>query len=861
MSVLHSFYEEKISENLILSDLEKEILNLIESEEREYYDNLIGEEASADVFLNLTRMRNSLLNWYDFSEGAEILEIGSGYGALTGVLCEKGGHVTAVENNLLHARMIHKRYQKRKNLDIFVQPVEEVIKGRKFDYIVVEGFLELLADGRMNPSRVYEEFLGKLKGALKESGVLLFTAENRYGLKYFCGEPDPYTQISFNGINGCPGGSRAYLFNRQELVDLVEAAGFSCYRFYYPLPDHKLTQAVYSDEYMPKGSIRDRVIPYYLHPEALVAAEDNLYDDLIHNHVLGFFANSFLVECRMKQAENYPVFAAVSTDREEENAFATVIYRNHVVKKKALYAKGRDTLEKMQRNMEDMRRHGVRVIPSVICCDMAEMPYVEQMNFAQYLAKIIREDQKEFERLIELLYQNILKSSAPGDRRKCELPLTDFSTEETGEILKNAYIDMIPYNCFYMDEELVFYDQEFVKENFPAKYVLFRALRYLYLYIPDAEQYISLSHFKEKYEMKKIWQLFEEQEGRFTAQNRNEKELGPFYRWAAIDKTKIYNRSRKDGEKLPEKGEGGGRESVDRKLQNQYEWEKDENLQKIKKARLEIYRFFLKLCETHRLRYCAIYGTLLGAVRHNGFIPWDDDIDIAMPRQDYDRLCEIAQKGEIDPPFFFQTPESDPDCFYGGYGKLRNSNTAEIDDLNKGKNCNKGICIDIFPLDASFAEEKRRKKQIQKITFYQELLFIKVYPEGCHRLNRISKKQKKRLYFISRLFTHNRICRRLYQAMTMCREESGKLEILARYVQENERKSFDEKDFAYSVMLPFEDTGIIVPIGYRNWLKNQVGADYKLYPQKNARKPHHAARYDVERSWLKVEVQEKRRKE
>lgn len=98
---------------------------------------------------------------------------------------------------------------------------------------------------------------------------------------------------------------------------------------------------------------------------------------------------------------------------------------------------------------------------------------------------------------------------------------------------------MIPYNCFYVDGQILFYDQEFVKENCPAKYVLFRALRYTYIYIPEAESRIPLQYFKDRYQLNNLWNIFEREEAAFVEDNRNYNTLEAFYKWASVDRREI----------------------------------------------------------------------------------------------------------------------------------------------------------------------------------------------------------------------------------------------------------------------------------------------------------------------------------
>ena len=828
MSVLYNRYEKSILEDCAVSNTDEAILGLIEEYEEEYYDGLIPSDSSWDVFMNLSRMRNSLLNWYDFGSGAEILEINSGYGALTGLLCDRGDQVTALESSMLHARILNKRYSRRENLRICAGNLDDIPEGQNFDYIVTIGAF----DGRLSRNA---EYVKKLLGMLKPSGKLLIAVENRYGSRYFCGETNELVSTPFGGINGTLSGERS-LFSRQELIDCVLEAGAQKYKIFYPMPDYKLTQAVYTDEYMPGGSIRDRVIPYYMHPENLVALEDRIYDDLIKNKVLHFFANSFLIECSLDAKEDKAIYAALSTDRERSHAFATVIQNNDTVIKRALYPEGKAVLQNVYENLCDIRNRGVSIVPVRMQDSCLEMPFIREKNLADLLAEMIHRDREEFEDIIEKLYQEILRSAEHVSISRSALNMKKIPEEEIGAILREAYIDMIPYNCFYSDGVFSFYDQEFKRENFPAKYVLFRTLRYMYFYIPDAESIIPLQYFKEKYLLVRLWGIFEKEEARFIDENRNSSAMEQFYKWTKVDEKKLPGH-----EEMP---------SI-RAVQSGYDYENDEQLKAVKEVQLDLLKYFSGFCRKYDLRYCAIYGTLLGAVRHRGFIPWDDDIDIAMPRADYERLKALAEE-KMEEPYFFQIPENDPECFYGGYGKLRNSMTSALEGVNSGHKCNQGIWIDIFPLDDCYEDEEKRRKHISRINFVQQLLRYKVYPEREWILNDVSRGRQHMIKMISRLISHKKLCRYLDELITGCGEETDKLAILSRYIKPDELAVFEKEDFAFAFSMEFEDTEISVPVGYKNWLYKNVGEDYLIYPRPKFRVPHHRAKFAVDKSYREM---------
>ena len=114
---------------------------------------------------------------------------------------------------------------------------------------------------------------------------------------------------------------------------------------------------------------------------------------------------------------------------------------------------------------------------------------------------------------------------------------------------------------------------------------------------------------------------------------------------------------------------------------------------------LDMLNEFIRVCEENKLNYFLGYGSLLGAIRHKGFIPWDDDIDVLMFREDFEKLCTIADS-VFKFPYFFQTPITEKGHnFFRTHPQLRNSLTTGAIKADIHKNINRGIFIDIFVLD------------------------------------------------------------------------------------------------------------------------------------------------------------------
>lgn len=123
----------------------------------------------------------------------------------------------------------------------------------------------------------------------------------------------------------------------------------------------------------------------------------------------------------------------------------------------------------------------------------------------------------------------------------------------------------------------------------------------------------------------------------------------------------------------------------------------DENRKKIWAIVLDILIQFDSICRKHDLKYFLAFGALLGAIRHKGYIPWDDDLDVCMPRKDFELFVKYAQL-ELKEPYFLQIPGED-NGYYFAFPKIRNTNTCCISEAFRYEKFNQGIALDIFILD------------------------------------------------------------------------------------------------------------------------------------------------------------------
>lgn len=250
-----------------------------------------------------------------------------------------------------------------------------------------------------------------------------------------------------------------------------------------------------------------------------------------------------------------------------------------------------------------------------------------------------------------------------------------------------------------------------------------------------------------------------------------------------------------------------------------------ERMKHIWAVELDLLCRFDEVCKKHNLRYYAAYGTLLGTVRHHGFVPWDDDIDLCMMRDDYEKLKLIAAD-EFKEPYFFQD-------WYNSCGrtwifsKLRNSRTTAIEFPDKGAEFNQGMFIDINALDEfDDGNVDVTFKKVQRELFdcinnpvrtLKEVIAGKQFTMNIDAIVALSKD------YIT--------AQRLFDQLTL--ENFGQSDLVGYYCDEvrgNDRY-FSKSAFAETLYMDFEGFSMPVPAGYDIVLTKWYG-DY-MTPRQN----------------------------
>ena len=494
-------------------DIEKEILKIVKTQGS--YESM--ENVPFPVLYHLSRVRENILNWYPFQEDATCLEIGSGCGAISGLLCERMKKVVSVELSKQRADINMARHERVPNLEIWVGNLNYMVFGEQFDYIVLNGVFEY-APGFTEGDQPCETFLKNIKRLLKPEGILLIAIENRFGLKYFAGAPEDHTNGYFDGIAGYPDNHSVRTFSKGEWERLMEACGFSYHRFYYPYPDYKFPREVFTDESLKEQKYGLPTWNFTKYRMALFR-EGQVAETIQQDGRMDYFANSFLIEMSRNQirADKKVLYAKMSTDRDRHFSIATTIEEQNgekVVVKQPMTNEAKRHLQNMQNKQKD---YGSWISLGVKAKgDAVVTPFLQEKSLGQQAKQAIYEHNVEkVKNLISTVSMLCEKeSAATGNRHIVSREMSGRERTEFAQVfgtsqicpelpcIAPANIDLILDNIFEKDGKYRVIDCEWIFDfPVPVAFIIWRAINELYSSYPQLEQDCRMQELLEEYQI------------------------------------------------------------------------------------------------------------------------------------------------------------------------------------------------------------------------------------------------------------------------------------------------------------------------------------------------------------------------
>ncbi len=446
----------------------------------------------------IRELPKGLLSWYPWQAGDRVLYIGKETDSIVELLQDRKIEVISVEAE-----------------ESFQESLCQ-LSPSFFNYIIAIHVLEKNSEPK--------KLLAQWRHLIGERGKLFLGVENRFGLRYFCGDRDPYTGRNYDGIenyrraemiqNGVWKGRN---YARFEIENMLLESGWKRRKFYSVLPDLDCPQMIFAEDYDPKEEMNTRYFPSYHFPDTVFLEEEMLCNDLAKNSMFHQMANTYLIECSVDGKWSGMRQVTASVDRGREYSFTTVVWDNNTVEKCAVYPEGQKHLIQLDKNMRDIKAHGISVVDGELKGKSYCMPYIEGQVALSYLRELMCTNKELFYRELDRFRDTIVKSSEIEEDKEYEL------------VFQKGYIDLVPLNCFYVKGDYVFYDQEFCVEKLPVKVVLTRMVDLLYMGEARLDKILPNRELLERYDLWERRGEWRRISGEFLAKLRKEKELKVFY--------------------------------------------------------------------------------------------------------------------------------------------------------------------------------------------------------------------------------------------------------------------------------------------------------------------------------------------
>ena len=472
--------------------IEDEMLEIARAYPKEQWNQVIAERKSWPILYHFSHIRENILSWLPFTGKENVLEIGSGCGAITGALCEKAEKVTCIELSKKRSEINAWRHKDCENLTILMGNFQEIEPAltEKYDYITLIGVFEY-GENYIQSETPYVDFLKTIARHLKPDGQIVLAIENRFGLKYWAGCTEDHFGTLFEGLEGYPTTKGVKTFTKKELTEILEKAGNLKAQWYYPFPDYKLPMTIYSDRRLPLKGELNRMETNFDRLRLQLFQESPVYDSLLDNDMFPEFSNSFLLLIGKEQICPEIVYTKFSNERDarfalrtdicEPGRFERYVQKLPVSEKACEHTAG---LERIYTELtEAYKKQGLEFNLCKTVNKAARLEYLEGMTLEEKLDQLLA--QGKLSELEELFFYYLKKvqnlHSTDTFIKTPEFVQVFGDVELTGEYscAKMSNIDLVPANILILKDRQVVIDYEWTFDfPVPAGFILYRMIHY-----------------------------------------------------------------------------------------------------------------------------------------------------------------------------------------------------------------------------------------------------------------------------------------------------------------------------------------------------------------------------------------------
>ncbi len=440
----------------------------------------------------------NILNWYPFNKTQKVLEVGNKSEELTKFLIDKCSSIQKIS-----------KIEELENIDA------------KFDIIILIGINE-------NEKINLKNLVRRLEAFLEMDGRILLAVDNKFGLRFWAGNPENILEKKFTSLLGYNNEyEKIETYTKRYIETQLNEIGYKT-RFYYPLPDYRRPNVIFSDDALPEYNSIDKYNPYYTEKSDILFNEIDVFREILKTDkdMFTFFANSFLVEVIKKEKEYDTTYNYISFNnlRKEKYRLITKI-SNTYVEKQIVNEKAEEHYENIKNNIKILQENNIKTV-DYIDEDKIKSKYIEQKYLLNNVLteKLEKGQVEEFDNIIKNYIKQIsVKTYKENNYEntvfgKYEVEVKDKSIIQDLNFVKNGMWDMTLKNCFLIDNQFYFFDQEWNEPNLPVEYILYRSI----IYTISLRRFISIEKLFDKYNLRQYLKLFEQLDNKIQEKIRDD---------------------------------------------------------------------------------------------------------------------------------------------------------------------------------------------------------------------------------------------------------------------------------------------------------------------------------------------------
>ncbi len=498
----------------------------------------------------ISRVQTGILSWYEFRADQYVLYVGDEAEPVYGFLKQM-----ATDGKIQDLSLIS------------VESLSDIAESdKKFDYVISIASFEKVQDTNT--------VIKQMSSLLSHKGHLLLGMNNRFGIRYFCGDRDKYTDRNFDGIENY---RRVYsknedtfygrMYSLDEMKMILKSAGWQDEDIvsYSVFSGLDYPQYIFADGYTPNEDLVNRLRPKYRYPNSVFLEEDQLYSGLISNGLFHKMANAYLLDCsHVHESGDTILEVSNSLERLPEHAFSTIITKKKV-QKKAYQKEANESLKLLESNTRLLSEKNIPVVDGSYYEEngigIFSSNFVNADTGRTVLTNAAMESKDRFFELMDLFIDELeesaelcILSEQEADRKLEQLYSLGMSPRESADmkkllmshnVMKKCLFDFVPINSFYIDGKFVMFDQEFLIENLPFDVMKWRVVASAYSGNEVIHRLIPIDETMHRYGIYNETRILQRIELLYLEHLRNDNVLKNYYLNHCIDYDEVNaNRQR-----------------------------------------------------------------------------------------------------------------------------------------------------------------------------------------------------------------------------------------------------------------------------------------------------------------------------